>query len=380
MNIHELTEEQFLERNRITQPNWEKADISFDILKSIALDHQSKIPSLDEASELLAKIMQKCPEVHSVRWRVKDAEHLITKIVRKRSEDNEKYLTIDINNYSEIITDLVGVRVLHLFKYEWKNIHEHIHENWTPSECPVAYIRSGDEGTIIDNYKENNCDVKVHPIGYRSIHYVITTQPTKIKINSEIQVRTIFEEGWSEIDHKIRYPNFSDNELVSYFLTIFNRLAGSADEMGSFVNDLAKALNHLEIKISEQEKKVAEISDERDKHLSKIEKLIAELSSEKEVRESNSEKIKELNIEITKLRTNTYAPTVKQETNSYKSAITELGMLGTLNDRSDTKQLGMLNALSGKFPISQLGTLEALGSSIDALSYPEILRSIIRNQ
>jgi hypothetical protein len=54
----------------------------------------------------------------------------------------------------------------------------------------------------------------------------------------EIQVRTIFEEGWSEIDHLIRYPYVKDNPILEQYLVMFNRLAGSADEMGTFLLSL----------------------------------------------------------------------------------------------------------------------------------------------
>tara|TARA_R110000822_G_scaffold90410_1_gene208978 strand:+ start:382 stop:1629 length:1248 start_codon:yes stop_codon:yes gene_type:complete len=293
----DLSLEFFLENNRITREDWEKAAIEFDELKAIALDHSAKVTSLDDAASYLAKILQKCPQVHSVRWRVKDPEHLIEKIVRKRVLGSEKYLSINTENYTEIITDLIGVRVLHLFKYEWVNIQEHILAHWKTEEAPVAYIRSGDEGEIIESYKANSCVVKNHPVGYRSIHYVISTQPTLNKVFSEIQVRTIFEEGWSEIDHKIRYPNFSNNELISYFLTIFNRMAGSADEMGSFVRNLTS-------EITIQELKIDEINREQELHLSKIEELASELSNEKNKSIDKDSKVNKLSTEIKKLRAN----------------------------------------------------------------------------
>lgn len=307
MSIVDLSLEFFLENNRITREDWEKAAIEFDELKAIALDHSAKVTSLDDAASYLAKILQKCPQVHSVRWRVKDPEHLIEKIVRKRVLGSEKYLSINTENYTEIITDLIGVRVLHLFKYEWVNIQEHILAHWKTEEAPVAYIRSGDEGEIIESYKANSCEVKNHPVGYRSIHYVISTQPTLNKVFSEIQVRTIFEEGWSEIDHKIRYPNFSNNELISYFLTIFNRMAGSADEMGSFVRNLTS-------EITIQELKIDEINREQELHLSKIEELASELSNEKNKSKNKDSKVNKLSSEIKKLRANSQTRTYNEST------------------------------------------------------------------
>jgi len=51
----------------------------------------------------------------------------------------------------------------------------------------------------------------------------------------EIQVRTILEEAWSEIDHTIRYPYGDGKRTLSPCLLFLNRLLGNADEMGSFI-------------------------------------------------------------------------------------------------------------------------------------------------
>ncbi|GEM_PF-1017552 len=290
--------ESFLTRNRISNGDWDKAKITIDELQAIVADYESQISHLNESAEFLAKVLQKCPQVHSVRWRVKDTEHLLEKIIRKRASGSDKYLEINASNYSQIITDLVGVRVLHLFKSEWLNIHSYILAYWEPIEGVKAYIREGDEGGIVDSYSENGCVVETHLSGYRSIHYIISTQPTIKKILAEIQVRTIFEEGWSEIDHKIRYPNFSDNKLIAYFLTIFNRMAGSADEMGTFVKDLTSEIAFRELE-NEKFRKNQEV------HLSKIEALVSELSNEKEQSKNKDQNLKKLNAEINELRNNT---------------------------------------------------------------------------
>lgn len=41
-------------------------------------------------------------------------------------------------------------------------------------------------------------------------------------------------EGWSEIGHDIVYPYYQDDEMLSDFSTLLNRLAGMADEMSSY--------------------------------------------------------------------------------------------------------------------------------------------------
>ena len=70
----------------------------------------------------------------------------------------------------------------------------------------------------------------------------------------ELQVRTIFEEAWSEIDHKIRYPYFMHDKLFSEYLLILNRLAGSADEMGTYIK-------FLQVEQQENEKILAQFEE-----------------------------------------------------------------------------------------------------------------------
>jgi len=50
----------------------------------------------------------------------------------------------------------------------------------------------------------------------------------------EIQGRTLFEEGWGEIDHDIVYKETEDDEMLKDYSKMLNRLSGLADEMSSY--------------------------------------------------------------------------------------------------------------------------------------------------
>lgn len=65
-------------------------------------------------------------------------------------------------------------------------------------------------------------------MGYRSVHYIIECNATKEKIYAEVQVRTIIEEAWNEIDNEIRYPYAVDNKVLKNYLYTFNKLVGTA--------------------------------------------------------------------------------------------------------------------------------------------------------
>lgn len=189
------------------------------------------------------------------------------------------------------LTDLIGVRALHLFKEDWNQIHDLITNTWDLNEIPTAYYREGDSTEYKKSFQEKGCEPKEHPFGYRSVHYIIETKPAKTKYFAEIQVRTIFEEAWSEIDHTIRYPYDQDNQIFGQFLMILNRLAGSADEMGTFVQFLKKYLKTQE---ASHQKAIFE----KDKLILELETKIKESKLEKadmEYLTGGLEKLKEFN-------------------------------------------------------------------------------------
>lgn len=287
--------EEFLLRNRISQDTWERSGLSWEVLMAIAKDHDAGRDKLADTAEFFAKTLQRFSGVHSVRSRVKDTEHLLEKLIRKAAEGSEKYAGISESNYFEVVADLVGVRALHLFKDDCFGIDSAIRGAWNLHETPVAYVRDGDPQDLSERFRGLGLEIKPHRAGYRSVHYVCSTQPLQRKVLVEVQVRTIFEEGWSEIDHRVRYPNYSDNQLVGYFLTIFNRLAGSADEMGTFVQGLTTVL-------TAQESKIDDARREKDQALAKMEETLETLSTLRKQDEVGRQQIDSLKEELLKLR------------------------------------------------------------------------------
>ena len=218
----------------------EKCGLSWELLDTIAARYGEQRKALYSPAASLAERLRQVQEVHSVRVRIKEPEHLVAKVIRKTLE--RPHIGITAENFSSRITDLLGLRVLHLFKEDWRPIHEFIVSTWDLAEPPTANVRKGDGERVIQAFAERGCSIHEHRFGYRSVHYVIRSQPSAAPLMTEIQVRTIFEEAWSEIDHRIRYPYELDNPMMARFLEIFNRLAGHADEMGSFVRYLKEDL------------------------------------------------------------------------------------------------------------------------------------------
>jgi ppGpp synthetase/RelA/SpoT-type nucleotidyltranferase len=283
--------EEFFKRYGVPKDQFEKAQIDWHVLEEIAKRQHSNRVGLESAAGLIVEHLRQVPAVHSLKLRAKSPEHLVEKIIRKRIEKPDVEITPD--NYPNVITDLVGVRALHLFKDQWKPIHDVVTKTWHLQEQPLAYIREGDSKDVQDNFAAAGCDVKEHPHGYRSVHYLIISAPTKETVITELQVRTIFEEGWSEIDHQIRYPYKKGDPLLREYLVMFNRLAGNADEMGTFIKVLDTTIAQDKARFDE----VRRTLDEKEKLLAET---ISKLKLTEEEQTSLQKQVRELKAETLK--------------------------------------------------------------------------------
>ena len=146
---------------------------------------------------------------HSVRWRVKDPEHLRDKLRRKliQSKQIGQAFDVSIDTLFEVVNDLSGIRLLHLHTSQFESIHAALVE--VLEENRFTLIEGPEAKTWDDEYREyfQRHGVKVVPSKrmYTSVHYVITPN-TRTRRTAEIQVRTLAEELWGEVDHTINYP------------------------------------------------------------------------------------------------------------------------------------------------------------------------------
>ncbi len=246
-----LNKEHFLEKYDIKEEYLNENNISWSNLVEIYNDYNIYKKSYETQAELIANILRSHKKVHSVKTRVKDGEHLIEKIIRKTKDRRKKYgenFNFTIENYKEEITDLLGIRVIHIFKEDWEKIHYFISDMWKVNEI-VANIREGDN---TKTFEELGIEVCSRLSGYRSVHYLVESYPTSQKVISEIQVRTIFEEGYGEVDHQLRYSLRGIPEVLEQNLMLLNRIAGSSDEMASLINMLSKSFKNIEKDFKEQ--------------------------------------------------------------------------------------------------------------------------------
>ena len=245
-----MNREQFLSTYNLAEQDIQEAQITWEELEAIEEEYL-KIEKLmhdigkDFIDDYLYEI--EMAGIHSYRYRTKEPGHLLEKIIRKRKENFKKFEELDHTNYYKYVTDLIGIRVFFLYREDWIHFHRYLTskfenkpENYIAdrlhdfnedpdyyyiAEKPKVYKRGGD--TKI--YDGAEIDIITDGI-YRSLHYIVKYKGYYV----EIQGRTLFEEGWSEIDHDIVYPYYTDDEMLQDYSGLLNRLAGLADEMSSY--------------------------------------------------------------------------------------------------------------------------------------------------
>lgn len=166
--------------------------------------------------------------IHSVKSRLKDEDHLKEKLTRKASEP-----AIDGSNLFEKITDLAGVRILHLHQAQITDIHNAILykvnnlRDWHFAEPPKAYTWDPESKEFFESL---GITPQLKDSFYTSVHYLIRPRADSL-LCCEIQVRTLFEEIWGEIDHTLNYPTPSANLACREQLRVLSKLVGAGSRL-----------------------------------------------------------------------------------------------------------------------------------------------------
>ena len=170
--------------------------------------------------------------VHEIVGRVKTIESLEGKVKRK--------------NYSNLaeITDLCGIRIITYFSDDVDKIAELISQEF---EVDL-------ENTIDKRKSEDPTK-----FGYVSLHYVVglreeNTSPTLYgrfkNIKLEIQIRTVMQHAWAEIEHDLGYK--SKEDIPDQYRRQFSRLAGLIELADDNFLQLKNNINNYEQEIREK--------------------------------------------------------------------------------------------------------------------------------
>ncbi len=173
-------------------------------------------------------------KVHSAKSRLKDKNSL------------QKKLNDTIGTYSTLadITDLVGIRIITYFEDEINKVAKLISD-----EFDIDFKKSEDKKELLDPDK----------FGYSSLHYIAKLSPKRLQLTEykrfadykfEIQIRSILQHAWAEIEHDLGYK--SKIEVPRDIRRRFSRLAGLLEIADDEFIDIRESLIRYKGKIEEQ--------------------------------------------------------------------------------------------------------------------------------
>jgi ppGpp synthetase/RelA/SpoT-type nucleotidyltranferase len=151
--------------------------------------------------------------IHTVLYRIKDEARLIEKIDQENSSSAMGVKSITHKNFQERIGDIIGIRIICLRLSDIIKVEAYL--KLLVEEKILQFMREPDRKRSfvlpIDPGDAAPQGLDFQYSGYSSIHYQVklgekSDADEKLKkIQAELQLRTILEEAWGEIDHKYRY-------------------------------------------------------------------------------------------------------------------------------------------------------------------------------
>lgn len=132
----------------------------------------------------------------------------------------------------EKINDLVGIRILHLYTREIPNIDTELRKIFQENQYALLegpFARTWDDESR-QFFRDCHIATEDSPSLYTSVHYVISSA-SRTKVTAEIQVRTLMEEVWGEVNHSINYPNELTSLPCREQLKVLARVTSSATRL-----------------------------------------------------------------------------------------------------------------------------------------------------
>jgi GTP pyrophosphokinase len=180
----------------------------------------------------------KVGEVTKIEGRVKEKEECIKKFRRKYLNR----LEVDEQSYEikDFISDLIGIRIICLYDDQISQVSEMLQQHFTVLEITdkISSVQSTED---FFGYKGLHMDMVLNegtsPLARRYRHYA--NRPF------EVQIRSLIQDAWSVLDHKIKYKKSIPLDLKRR-INILSALFELADQEFTEIRNATTALMQLE--------------------------------------------------------------------------------------------------------------------------------------
>jgi ppGpp synthetase/RelA/SpoT-type nucleotidyltranferase len=208
------------------------------LIEDLVQHYRESLPGFKTFASVLRKQILGSPELRKhirfVRVRVKDPDHLRDKLYRKLKECTDKGWAFRYSkgNLFVKINDLAGLRIIHLHTQQIIPIRDGLRalfeeEKHRVVEGPTARIWDEEYKRF---FREAGIATKTGKTLYTSVHYVLKPN-RKTPITCELQVRTLLEEVWGEVNHELNYPYESEIMACREQLAVLARMTWSCNRL-----------------------------------------------------------------------------------------------------------------------------------------------------
>lgn len=207
-----------------------RAERIASIVKSLAINRHLFEAFGSQVETAISRGLPQDGHIHSIKKRIKSDESLAEKILKKRRSGK----IVTSANVLKEITDICGVRLIHIFPQDINVINTHINKciedmGWHLREKPKAY--SWDPESV-EYLKSLNLKCYLKPSYYTSVHYIVSPRKASL-FTCEIQVRSLLEELWAEVDHRVKYKSNKLEMRETEHLAVLARLVSAGSKIVS---------------------------------------------------------------------------------------------------------------------------------------------------
>ena len=163
--------------------------------------------------------------IHFIKYRIKDEESLRAKLRRNIT-------TSDNQDLVDGITDFAGLRIIHLHMDQLSFIHPIVLDILEEQECellgnPKAYYWDVEYKELFDRI---GVEAVQRSSMYTTVHYDIMAN-RRHGVTCELQVRSLTEELWGEVSHRVNYPKESPSASCQDQLKVLARLTSGCGRL-----------------------------------------------------------------------------------------------------------------------------------------------------
>lgn len=197
------------------------------LLEKMKIDIDSiSVSTIKELENEIKEYLDKCGLFYKVFPRIKTSKSIFEKLESRERDGKQNYK----------LQDLVGVRIVLYFKEDIKLCEKLVKQNF----CVVGISKDEE---VADKFKpqRTNYVCKLPENILKNFDSKVWEYP--IDKTFEIQIRTVFSEGWHEIEHDFRYKCLNDWENNQDLSRTLNGIMATLDNcdwtMTSLLNQIA---------------------------------------------------------------------------------------------------------------------------------------------